>query len=174
MIYTIDFDYNDFFDAPKLRIGIDDCVYYDSSVLEQIEFEADLVPGPHTLWIEHHGKQINWTTEAHDHHMIIKRILFDGVDLDQLDYCPITHRGRFYPVYEPSYVDSCITCGIELPEFLQPNHYLGHNGVWKLEFVTPELLWIIKEQNPSGIHLEDTIFSTSDTTLNQIKDYFKL
>ena len=42
------------------------------------------------------------------------------------------------------------------------------------DFSSPELLWIIKEQNPGGINLEDTIFSTSSQTLNEIKNFFGL
>jgi hypothetical protein len=82
--------------------------------------------------------------------------------------------GKFYPEYESSYLASCRVQGLDLPEFICPNHYLGHNGVWKLNFESPELLWIIKQQNPSGMHLEDTMFSTSDHVLQEIKDFFKL
>lgn len=174
MIYTFNFDYEDFFAIPKIKIGVDKKVYYNGTVNESIEFEVELKSGNHTLWIEHYEKNLNWTDHEHDNHVFIKKIYFDHIDLDQLDYCPITHHGKFYPVYESSYVESCINAGIILPEYIQPNHYLGHNGIWKLDFQAPELLWIIKEQNPSGIHLEDTIFSTSDTTLNEVKKFFNL
>ena len=174
MIYTVEFDFEDFFDTPQIQIGIDGTVYYNQSVQEQISFEAVLSNGPHTLWIQHWGKKIEWTTAEHDHHVFVKKIYFDNVDLDQLDYHPITHKGRFYPDYEQSYRDTCQQQNLTLPEYISPNHYLGHNGIWKLDFEAPELLWIIKEQNPSGIHLEDTIFSTGSTTLNQVKKFFDL
>lgn len=174
MIYTLEFDYEDFFDVPKIKIGIDHEIFYNDNVKELVEFEANLATGAHTLWVEHYGKQLTWTNKDHDNHVFIKKIYFDNVDLDQLDYCPITHRGRFYPCYEQSYIVSCQDNGLVLPEYIQPNHYLGHNGVWKLDFQSPELLWIIQEQNPSGIHLEDTIFSTSATTLNEVKNFFNL
>jgi len=73
-----------------------------------------------------------------------------------------------------SYRVSCQARGVELPEFICPNHYLGHNGQWILDFKSPGLLWIIEQQNPSGMHLEDTIFATSDYVLQEIKDFFKL
>jgi hypothetical protein len=94
--------------------------------------------------------------------------------LDQLDYCRLTHRGVFCPKYAESYIASCKESNADLPEYISPNHYLGHNGVWHLDFSSPALLWIITEQNPSGMHLEDTMFSTSSGVLNEIKDFFKL
>lgn len=174
MIYTVEFDFENFYAIPTVKIGIDHKIYHDGEVNGLISFEDKLDAGDHTLWIEHYGKNISWTTPKRDHHVFVKRILFDAVNLDQIDYCPITHRGRFYPCYEPAYLQSCREQGIDLPEFICPNHYLGHNGIWKLDFSTPELLWIIKEQNPSGIHLEDTIFSTSTSTLEDVKRFFEL
>lgn len=174
MIYTFEFDFEDFFGPPQIRIGIDDYIYYDGTVKGTIDIELNLVDGDHVLWIQHYGKDITWTTKEHDNHVLIRRISFDGVDLDQIDYRPITHRGKFYPEYESSYQESCRQRNINLPEFISPNHYLGHNGTWRLEFSTPELLWIIKQQNPSGIHLEDTIFSTGQATLERVKHFFDL
>lgn len=174
MIYTFEFDFEDFFSVPKLRIGVDQTICYDNEVKKIVEIDVTLEHGPHELWIEHHGKDINWTNDRADHHIFIRKIYFDSIDLDQLDYCPITHRGRFYPRYEPSYRNSCLQQEIDLPEFIRPNHYLGHNGIWKLDFSCPEFLWIIKEQNPSGIHLEDTIFSTGSETLASVKKFFNL
>jgi hypothetical protein len=34
--------------------------------------------------------------------------------------------------------------------------------------------WIISEQKPSGINLEDTIFSTGQDSLNEIKKFFNV
>jgi hypothetical protein len=172
--FKILFSFNDYFSSPTVKVGIDDCVYYNSVVLDTVEFDCDLAAGSHVLFIEHYGKLMSWTTAEQDHHVFIKKILFDNVDLDQLNYCPLTHRGKFYPYYESSYVESCKEQNVVLPEFISPNHYLGHNGIWRLDFNSPELLWIIKEQNPSGINLEDTIFSTSSQTLNEIKNFFDL
>lgn len=174
MIFTIKFDFEDFFRIPTVDIGVDDCTLYQGNVNESISVDADLSIGEHTLWIKHYNKQLYETTQDHDHHVFIKQVLFGDIDLDQLDYCKLTHRGRFYPDYEPSYIASCQDTGITLPEYIQPNHYLGHNGIWKLEFSSPELLWIIKQQNPGGMHLEDTMFSTSDTTLIEVKKFFNL
>lgn len=172
--FKIKFGFDDFFSIPKIRVGIDKNIYYDEEVSSLIEFDCELHNGSHTMWIEHYDKLSSWTTKCQDHHVYIKQIFFSDVDLDQISYHPLTHRGKFYPKYEPSYIESCKNSGITLPEFICPNHYLGHNGIWKLDFRAPELLWIIKEQNPSGINLEDTIFSTSSSTLNKVKEFFKL
>lgn len=174
MIFTIDFDYEDFFRIPTIDIGIDDQTLYQGNVNESITIDVDLADGDHTLWIKHYNKKLYETTNEHDHHVFIKRILFGDIDLDQIDYCKLTHRGKFYPEYESSYIISCRAQGITLPEYIQPNHYLGHNGIWKLDFSSPELLWIITQQNPGGMHLEDTMFSTGAVTLSEVKNFFNL
>lgn len=174
MLLEIHFSYDTFFRHPTIAIGIDDQTVYADQVQETFSLDCQLANGAHTLWIRHHGKHPHETNKDHDTHVSIRKILFDGVDLDQVEYCRLTHRGRFYPVYDENYQLTCAEQGLVLPEYICPNHYLGHNGTWKLEFNTPELLWVITEQNPSGMHLEDTMFSTSADVLNEIKDFFKL
>lgn len=174
MILEIRFSYNDHFRHPTIEIGIDEQVLYAGQVENHFTFDCQLNNGPHTLWVHHHSKQEHETNDQHDTHVHIQQILFDGVDLDQLDYCRLTHRGRFYPKYTENYIATCTANGQTLPDYISPNHYLGHNGTWELDFNTPELLWIITEQNPSGMHLEDTMFSTSTDVLNEIKSFFKL
>ena len=174
MHLQINFTYDAFFRTPTIQIGIDDTIYFDGDVRECIEFETTLVKGTHKFWIKHHSKKPHETTETHDTHVFINTVIFDGVDIDQLDYRKLSHRGRFYPEYNTNYVKDCIINNIELPEYICPNHYLGHNGVWELEFDAPAMNWIIKEQNPSGINLEDTMFSTGKNTIQEIKDLFGL
>lgn len=174
MVLELAFSFDDHFRLPTIKVGIDNVVLYHGPVNSHYKFDHALKDGPHSLWIEHYGKDLHETNGEHDTHVNIERIVFDGVDLDQLDYCKLTHRGQFYPDYAESYRVSCAESNTTLPEYIQPNHYLGHNGTWRLDFNTPELLWIITEQNPSGMHLEDTMFSTSSTVLTEIKDFFNL
>lgn len=174
MRLQINFSFNDFFRTPTIKIGVDSTILFDGNITTQMDFDVPNVKGSHTLWIEHYGKLPNETTEHNDTHVFIKNILFDDIDLDQIDYCKLTHRGRFYPKYNTDYVKDCIMSGTVLPEYISPNHYLGHNGVWKLDFEMPAMSWIIKEQNPSGMNLEDTMFSSSNQTIQEIKDLFGL
>jgi len=104
----------------------------------------------------------------------IRRILFDSTDLDQREECALTRKGEFFPEYEESYRQDNLRRGYTLPDSISPNHYLGHNGAWRLKFQTPALLWIIKQQNPHGIHLEDTVFSTSRSVTDDVKKFFNL
>ena len=174
MKISIDFDYTDKFGIPQVALLVNDNILYSGDVNYKIEAEIELDNGPHYLKIVHSDKKINDYDETHDRHIIIKKIFFDGIDLDQTDYCPLTHRGKFYPEYEKSYKETCEIQGTFLPEFICPNHYLGHNGTWILEFSSPVYSWIIDEQKPSGINLEDTIFSTGDESLAQIKSFFNV
>jgi alpha-N-acetylglucosamine transferase len=174
MNYTFNFKFDDFFGMPSIKIGIDGHVYYDDVVKETVTFDAIVSNGTHKLWIEHYGKLMHHANTEHDRHVFLERLLFNNIDLDQISYCPLTHRGKFYPYYEPSYIESTSQQGMVLPEFIQPNHYFGHNGRWILEYNCPELIWIIQEQNPSGVHLEDTVFSSSHNALDSIKKFFDL
>jgi len=174
MLIHMAFAWNDFFRVPTITVGIDHIVLYNSTVQNEIELSHDLGAGPHEFWIQHYGKQAHETDQHNDTHVFLQRLLFDQIDLDQIDYCKLTHKGRYYPQYNPNYVKTCAEQQVELPEYIQPNHYFGHNGTWRLTFDAPVMNWIIEEQNPSGMNLEDTMFSSSQITLQQVKDLFNL
>ena len=174
MLIQMDFEWDDFFRTPTVTVGIDHDVLYNGTVQTEINLICDLAVGPHEFWIQHHGKQAHETDQYHDTHVFLKRLLFDQIDLDQIDYCQLTHRGCYYPDYNPDYVKTCTEQQINLPEYLRPNHYFGHNGTWRLAFNSPVMNWIIEEQNPSGMNLEDTMFSSSQATLQQVKNLFNL
>lgn len=174
MQIDLSFEYVDKFGLPQIAILVDDQVLYSGNVLPTVSVTVNVESGRHHLKIVHSDKKINDYDATHDKHVVIKKIKFDGVDLDQIEHCPLTHRGRFYPVYEESYIKSSADHGTVLPEFISPNHYLGHNGTWLLEFDYPAYDWIIAEQKPSGINLEDTIFSTGEDSLKEIKLFFNV
>ncbi len=170
----IDFAFVDKFGCPQIAILVDDQLLYSGDVLEHISVVALLEFSQHQLKIVHSGKKVTDYDEMHDRHVLINTIKFNDIDLDQLNHCPLTHRGKFYPDYEPSYLTTCKEQDITLPEYISPNHYLGHNGTWVLDFSAPVYDWIISEQKPSGINLEDTIFSTGQDSLNEIKKFFNV
>lgn len=167
-------EFDSSFGEPLCEISVDRDVLYDGPAQQQLVLDWPEQVGKHMFTVRHYGKGMNDFDHQHDRHITIVRLRFDGIDLDQIHYRPLTHRAKFYPEYYPDYVISCQANGTELPEYLCPNHYLGHNGSWVLAFESPIMDWIIREQQPSGINLEDTIFSTGQETLNMIKDFFKL
>lgn len=168
------FKFDATFGHPKISIMIDDTILYDGNVHNFITLETNATVGKHTFIIKHYEKHHSHYNENNDRHVYIEKILFDETDLDYVYYKKLTHRGKFFPTYEPSYVRDCKAKGIELPNYITPNHYLGHNGQWQLEFEYPCLDWIINELRPSGLNLEDTMFSTSDVTLEETKKFFNL
>lgn len=174
MEIKLHFEYVDKFGCPQIDILINDNILYTGDVSTELITNVDLTPGQYLLKIVHRGKNINDYDQLLDRHVLIKSISFDGIDLDQIEHCPLTHRGKFYPNYEESYVQTSLKQGITLPEYISPNHYLGHNGTWVLEFNYPVYDWIIVEQKPSGINLEDTIFSTGNDSLAAIKSFFNV
>ena len=94
-----------------------------------------------------------------DKHIEIKRIVMDHVALESELW-----SGRFFPVYMHKSNNE--------PYFIQPNLYLGHNGTWQLEFITPATTWLINLRQP-GPDLTNTIFQTNQEMLDQAKNFFK-
>ena len=174
MKLNLKFKYNDHFGIPQCSIKVDDEVLYQGDVKEQLVFDHKLDQGKHTMSITHYGKQNSETTVDQDKHFVLEQIVIDEVDVDQFEHCRLSHTGRFYPDYDEAYVKDQNLLGNMLPEYIQPNHYFGHNGTWVLDFETPTLLWLIKEQNPSGIHLEDTMFKTGQETMSNLRRFFDL
>jgi hypothetical protein len=174
MEIQLNFDYVDKFGCPQIDVLIGDNLLYTGDVSKELNAHVELAPGQYQLKIVHKGKNVNDYDASADRHVFIKSIKFDGIDLDQIEHCPLTHRGKFYPEYEASYVQTSKDQGIVLPEYISPNHYLGHNGTWVLDFSYPVYDWIIVEQKPSGINLEDTIFSTGNDSLAAIKLFFNV
>jgi len=164
------------------RLGVPQCCIslndwqenYIGDVKEEITVDIKVEPGNHVLNILHFGKTV------HDHvldsdgnilidkYFTIEKIALDGMELtiDEL------REGCFYPVYDNDYVQDCAKKNIEVPNFISPNLYLGHNGIWKLHFGYPIDSWLINKRGPA-IKLDNTIFQTSDHKLERGFDFFE-
>lgn len=151
---------------PEVKIIIDDYItLYNGIAQENFEFEIDLPNGGHDLKIIHYGKKphhhildANGTITV-DRHIEIKRIAFEQVNLERELW-----DGKFFPVYMHKTKDE--------PYYICPNLYLGHNGTWKYEFSTPVLPWLIASRN-QGPQLDNTIFQTNASILEEAKNFFK-
>lgn len=151
---------------PQIKIIVDDYLsLYNGDAQDNFQFDIDLPNGGHDLKIIHYDKKPDhhvhdsYGNIVIDRHIEIKRIAFDEVNLERELW-----DGKFFPVYMHKAVDE--------PYFICPNLYLGHNGTWKYEFVTPVLPWLIasRKQGPS---LDNTIFQTNADILQQAKNFFK-
>ena len=156
---------------PNVKILIDDyVVLYEGSAVDQFSRVIDLNAGEHELKIVHHGK----TDQDHvlddqgnilvDKFINIDTMVIDGIKLTDREL----HTGEFWPVYSLSYVEDMQ----ELPDSICPNLYLGHNGTWRYKFFAPFTDWIIRERK-QGPQLDDTIFKSSQQTLDDAKNFFK-
>ena len=94
----------------------------------------------------------------------IDTIAIDGIKLTDREL----HTGEFWPVYSLSYVEDTQ----DLPDSICPNLYLGHNGTWRYRFFAPFTEWIIRERK-QGPQLDNTIFKSSQQTLEDAKSFFK-
>jgi len=163
---TIDFFVERQLGIPKVKIIIDDYItLYDGDAEDHYDFDIDLPNGGHDLKIVHYGKKPQHHAYdsngniAVDRHIEIKRVAFDNVDLERELW-----DGKFFPVYMHK--------ADHEPYFICPNLYLGHNGTWKYEFVTPVLPWLIATRQP-GPKLDNTIFQTNASILEEAKNFFK-
>lgn len=150
---------------PQVKIIIDDYItLYNGDAQDNFQFDIDLPAGGHDLKITHYGKEpLHHVYDPYgniviDRHIEIKRIAFDEVDLERELW-----DGKFFPVYMHKAEDE--------PYFICPNLYLGHNGTWKYEFVTPILKWLIASRK-QGPNLENSIFQTNASLLEQAKNFF--
>lgn len=166
MKLSIDFFVEHRLGTPQIKIIIDDYMtLYAGDAQEHFEFDVDLPTGGHDLKIVHYDKKPNHHVHDSrgniviDRHVEIKRVAFDDVDLERELW-----QGKFFPVYMHKAHNE--------PYFICPNLYLGHNGTWMLEFVTPALPWLIATRK-SGPQLTNTIFQTNAAILEQAKDFFR-
>lgn len=151
---------------PLLKIIVDDYLTLaDGPALEEYHFDLHIPDEPHSLKIIHHGKTVedhqldsNGNIEI-DKHVEIKSILMDDIALERELW-----DGKFFPVY--------LHKADTEPYFICPNLYLGHNGTWQLEFITPAANWLIAGRK-HGPKLEGTIFKTNQEILKSAKAFFK-
>jgi hypothetical protein len=176
MHLVIDFEVGDQLGTPTIKILIDDyVVLYEGPAITHFDREFDLDSGEHELKIVHFGK----TDQDHlyhpdgsiavDKYVYIKSITIDQVKLSDADL----HTGQFWPVYSLSYVSDIVDAGQELPSYISPNLYLGHNGTWRYTFFNPFIDWIIERRQHHRIDLNNTIFKTSACVLQEAKEFFK-
>ncbi len=151
---------------PLVKIIIDDYItLYNGIAQENFVFDIDLENGGHDLKIVHYGKEPHHHEQDSqgniliDRHVEITRISFDEVDLKHELWA-----GKFFPVYMHKADNE--------PYYICPNLYLGHNGTWKYEFVTPVLPWLIACRKP-GPQIQNTIFQTNASVLEEAKNFFK-
>lgn len=175
MHIDISFEVGDQLGTPMITILIDDyTALYEGPAINYFSQDFNLAPGEHELKIVHYGKSDNdhvYHSDgsiAIDKYVYIKGISIDGVDLNDQEL----QTGQFWPVYSQAYVDSMIKEKKDLPSYISPNLYLGHNGTWKYNFFDPFVEWIIACRQP-GQKLDDTIFKTSQHLLTEAKNFFK-
>lgn len=174
MHLIVDFEIGDELGDPLIKILIDDyIVLYEGPAIDQFNREFDINYGEHELKIVHYGKTDNdhvYNDDGSikiDKYVHIKGISIDSVVLRDTEL----QTGQFWPVYSMSYVETMVTQGQDLPGYICPNLYLGHNGTWKYTFNYPFVEWIIATRN-QGPQLDSTIFKTSAHLLQQAKDFF--
>lgn len=174
MMLTINlkFRVEDYFGPPMCRIIVDDSApTYDGPAVPEINLSIPVTTGEHELRIVHYGK----TNYDHtiEHGEIVKDKHFELLELS-LDGVALKHElweGAFFPVYGQDYVDDCKKNNVKLPYSICPNLYFGYNGTWKLSFFYPVYPWLISKRNTSP-NLTNTIFISSNETLEKAKNYF--
>jgi hypothetical protein len=176
MHLIIDFEIGDQLGTPLIKILIDDyIILYEGPAIPQFNREFDIGYSEHELKIVHFGK----TDTDHlynpdgsiavDKYVYIKSITIDQVRLTDTEL----QIGQFWPVYGLSYISDMVDSGQELPSYIAPNLYLGHNGTWRYTFFYPFIDWIIECRKKDRLSLDNTIFKTSASVLQEAKNFFK-
>lgn len=166
MKLEIDFEVERSLGDPLVKIIIDDYItLYDGVAQEHFEFNIDIPNGGHDLNIVHHGKKPHHHTLDKQGNILVDRhIHIRSIKMDEIELESELWEGKFFPVYMHKADDE--------PYFICPNLYLGHNGTWKLEFMSPPAGWLISKRN-KGPKLDGTIFKTNSEILEQAKNFFK-
>lgn len=158
--------------APLIRCTVDEgAPFFDGPAQEHITTSLGTAPGFHELVISHYNKQ------DHDHVLdnqgnilIDKHVEILGIAIDDIKFnISELWQAHFYPVYNPVYYRQQLAQGNVLPPSISPNLYLGHNGIWKLNFHTPFVEYIIQKRKNLGVQLDNTIFQSDIDLLNQTK-----
>jgi hypothetical protein len=102
------------------------------------EFVHELNFGPHCLEMHRTGKTNhqmrtieNGKNEGQD--VIIKYIKIDGVNIRDM----IWTNSYYEPEYPEPWASQQKSQGIELEKYVPGETWLGHNGVWRLNFISP-------------------------------------
>jgi hypothetical protein len=174
MLLEINFSVGRELGNPLIKILIDDyLVLYEGVAMDTFFRDFDVSDGEHELKIVHYGKSDKdhlYNSDGSirvDKFVYINSITIDGIKLTDIEL----QQGKFWPVYSLQYAKTMTEQHKELPGFIQPNLYLGHNGTWKYKFFNPFTTWIITKRN-YGPNLEDTIFKTSNELLEEAKCWF--
>jgi len=176
MHIVIDLEIGDQLGIPQIKILIDDyIVLYEGPAIPKFDREFDIDSGEHELKIVHFGK----TDQDHVYHpdgsiAVDKYVYIKSITIDQVKLLDSElQSGQFWPVYSLSYVSDIVDAGQELPSYISPNLYLGHNGTWRYTFFNPFIDWIIECRQQHRINLNNTIFKTSARVLEEAKQFFK-
>jgi len=163
------------FGNPKIRCTIDEnAPFYNGDSIEYIHADIQTAPGFHELVITHYNKQVGdqlldeTGKIIKDKHVEIQKIVFDDIPFLVSEL----REAHFYPVYNPDYYFDCKKQGIDLPYYISPNLYLGHNGTWKLNFHTPFIEYIIKKRKDLALNLDNSIYQSDVQLLKNAREWF--
>lgn len=176
MHLVIDLEIGDQLGTPQIKILIDDyIVLYEGPAISNFDRVFDIDSGEHELKIVHFGK----TDQDHLYNpngtiAVDKYVYLKSITIDQVRLLDSELRtGQFWPVYSLSYIADIVDAGQELPSYISPNLYLGHNGTWRYTFFNPFIDWIIECRQHHRVDLNNTIFKTSAHVLQEAKQFFK-
>ena len=161
---------------PQIRCTIDEgAPFFDGAAQEHISASVGVAPGFHELVISHYNKQDqDHVLDAAGNIMIDKHVEILGIGIDDIAFSiDELRQAYFYPVYNPVYYQQQLSLGNTLSPGISPNLYLGHNGIWKLNFHTPFVEYIIQKRKNLALNLDNTIFQSDIELLRQTKAWLQ-
>lgn len=134
-------------DPPMVSIYIDEEEKFNGKIEKDmvVEFSHTLRFTKHKLSIHRTGKtddqvRLNELGEHEGQELIIDWIKIDGTNIRDLIWTNSTYK----PEYPEPWASQERAKGNELEESILGETFLGHNGIWELNFTSPFYRFIIK------------------------------
>jgi len=162
------------FGDPLIKIMVDDTMCsFEGKCPDELTFDIPMTIGSHALRITHYGKiDSDQTLDVNNNILVDKHVEISKIWLDNIELKEELWEGEFFPVYNPDYVKDLKAKGIDLSYSIQPNLYLGHNGMWQLWFKYPVASWLIEKRHDKIARQLDPDFQSREDELNKVKLFF--
>jgi hypothetical protein len=137
---------------PHAEVWLNDLIFFNKDITgtEQnpsvIEFEHELEEGKeYSLRIDMSKKETSQTVIDNDGGIIKDQLLhIKNIEIDEIDIGALVYEGEYSPIYPEPWATQQRAKGVELPSNIKNVKTMGHNGQWRLNFVSPFYTWLLE------------------------------
>ena len=137
---------------PHAEVWLNDRIFFNDDITgtEQkpsvIEFEHELEEGKeYSLKIEMSKKDTSQTVVDNDGGIIKDQLLnIKNIEIDEINIGALVYEGEYSPNYPEPWATQQREQGVKLPTKIKNVKTMGHNGQWKLTFISPFYTWLLE------------------------------